>query len=71
MGCADSPAKGVSAPYQSMSSQIGSKLTLLFYADVRFHIPMTHRNDAGTIGHSQTESINGTYNAHVYGKDIE
>ena len=32
----------------SVSSRVGSKLPLPLYADVRFHIPMTHRNDAGT-----------------------
>ena len=32
----------------SVSSRVGSKLPLPLYADLRFHIPMTHRNDAGT-----------------------
>ena len=27
-----------------VSSRVGSKLPLQFYADVRLHIPMTHRN---------------------------
>ena len=30
--------------------RVGSKLPLPLYADVRLHIPMTHRNDAGTTG---------------------
>ena len=32
----------------SVSSRVGSKLPLPLYADMRLHIPMTHRNDAGT-----------------------
>ena len=39
------PKGGRRAP--SVSSRVGSKLPLPLYADVRFHIPMTHRNDAG------------------------
>ena len=38
----------VGAPF-SVLSRVGGKLTLLLYADVRLHIPMTHRNDAGTM----------------------
>ena len=30
-----------------VSSRVGGKLPLLLYADVRFHIPMTHHNDVG------------------------
>ena len=43
MGCADPPSisKGVSAPHQ-WPLEVGSKLPLPLYADVRFHIPMTH-----------------------------
>ena len=32
----------------SVFSRVGSKLPLPVYADVRFHIPMTHRDDSGT-----------------------
>ena len=32
----------------SVSSRVGSTLPLPLYADVRLHIPMTHRNDVGT-----------------------
>ena len=32
----------------SVSSRISSKLPLPLHADVRLHIPMTHRNDVGT-----------------------
>ena len=47
MGCIDPPSKG-DRRTSSVSSQFGSKLPLPLYADVRLHIPMTHRNDAGT-----------------------
>ena len=36
-------AKGVGAPRQC-PPEVGSKLPLTLYADVRLHIPMTHRN---------------------------
>ena len=46
MGCTDPPSKGVGAPHQCPLESVASYLPI--YADVRFHIPMTHRNDAGT-----------------------
>ena len=44
MGFAPTPLEGGSAHPISVTS-IGSKLPLPLYADVRFHIPMNHRND--------------------------
>ena len=41
----------------SVSSRVGSKLPLPLYADVRFHIPMTHRNDAGTQSQDSPNQI--------------
>lgn len=35
------------APYQCSLSEVCNKLPLPLYADMRFHIPMTHDNDAG------------------------
>ena len=48
MGCADPPSKG-GRRTPSVSSRVGSKLPLPRYADVQFHIPMTHRDDAGFV----------------------
>ena len=51
MGCTDpSPPPHiyrVSEVPPSVSSRVDSKLPLPVYADVLFHIPMTHNNDAG------------------------
>ena len=46
--------KGVGAP-QQYPLEVGSKLPLPRYADVRFRIPLTHRNDAGTYPMNITE----------------
>ena len=43
MGCIDPLRRGVGAPHQCA---LESALPL--YADLRLHIPVTHRNDAGT-----------------------
>ena len=48
MGCTDSLGRGVGAP-PSVFSRVGSKLPLPLYADVRLHIPMTHRNAAENV----------------------
>ena len=47
MGCTDPLRRGARCT-PSVSSRIGGKLPLPLYADVRLHIPMTHRNAAGT-----------------------
>ena len=52
MGCTD-PLRRGSRRTPSVSSRVDSKLPLPLYADVRFHIPMTHRNDAGTDSYSK------------------
>lgn len=44
MGCIDPSFKRGSAHPTNLPLRVGSKLPLPLYADVRFHIPMTHNN---------------------------
>ena len=46
---APTPLKERSGATPPVSSRLGSKLSLLLYADVRLHIPMTHNHDAGHV----------------------
>ena len=48
MGCTNLLRRGVGAPHQCSLELVASKLPLPFYADLRLHVPMTHRDDAGT-----------------------
>ena len=57
MGCTDPLRRGVGARTPSVSSRIGSKLPLPLYADVRFHIPMTCRNDVIRYGPEDGQAI--------------
>ena len=43
MGCTDPIRRGVGAPHQC-PLEVGSKLPLSLYPDVRFNFLMTHRN---------------------------
>lgn len=45
MGCTDSPSKALHQWCTPSASPRGSVTSYLIYADVRSHIPMTHRND--------------------------
>ena len=68
MGCADplrrtlrrtlrkTLKRGVGAPHQCPLGSVG-ELPLPLYADVRLHIPMTHRADAGTFRANTETSI--------------
>ena len=57
MGCTDFLKRGVGAPLPVASR--GSKLPLPLYADVRLHIPMTHRN--GRYEQSQAYGMHHDY----------
>ena len=51
MGCTDPLRRGVGAPHQCpLESAAGYLCHFILYADVRLHVPMTHRNDTGTVG---------------------
>ena len=55
MRCADPLRRGVSAPHQCPLESATSAT----FADVRLHIPMTHRNDAGTTDRTVLDFVTG------------